>query len=54
MDRDGGSAKGCVRHGAAMLASLAGARVHPGSVEGAAIETFERAQKRRPFDFVSG
>lgn len=51
VDRVGGEVSGCVRHGAVLLASLDGARVFPGSVGGAAIEVYARAQRRRPFDF---
>lgn len=44
---------GCVRHAAVLLSSLHAARVYPGSVDGAAIEVYRRAQWRRPFDFVT-
>jgi hypothetical protein len=51
IDAAGEQASGCVHHGAVMLASLVGARVYPGSVDGAAIAAYQRAQARRPFDF---
>lgn len=44
---------GCVHHAAVVLASVEKARVYPGSVGGAAIETYQRAQLRRPFVFDS-
>lgn len=43
----------CVLHGAAMLASIKGSRVYPGSSDGAAIEAFKRAQTVQPFDFMA-
>jgi len=42
---------GCVRHGAVLLACLERGRVLPGSVEGAAIEVYQRAQTLLPFAF---
>jgi hypothetical protein len=44
-DKFGGEASGCVRHAAAMLAAVDGSTVHAGSVPGAAIEAFKRAQR---------
>lgn len=41
----------CVVHGATTLVSIIDAKVYPGSVEGAAIEVFERAQATAPFDW---
>lgn len=46
-DKSGGEAFGCVRHAAAMLAAVEGSTVHAGSVSGAAIEAFKRAQRLR-------
>jgi hypothetical protein len=45
---------GCVRHGAAMLASIIGGRVYPGpaAVGGEAIEAFNLAQGQAPFEFM--
>jgi hypothetical protein len=40
-----------VRHAAVVLASVADARVYPGSVDGAAIDAYTRAQLREPFRF---
>lgn len=51
VDRAGAEVAGCVRHASVLLASVAGARVYPGSVAGAAVEVFHRAQSRRPFTF---
>lgn len=51
VDQAGAAVSGCVRHGAALLASLDGGRVYPDSVQGAAIETYKRAQDLRPFEF---
>jgi hypothetical protein len=55
LDHFQGEVTGCVRHAAAMLASVNRARVYPGpaGIDGAAIEVFKRSQRRRPFDFVS-
>ncbi|MGW4476988.1 hypothetical protein ACWENQ_45670 [Nonomuraea sp. NPDC004354] len=50
-DVAGTKVEGCVLHGAIMLASLKGAKVYPGPVEGYAIEVFTRAQGMKPFDF---
>jgi hypothetical protein len=52
VDRTGEQTTGCVRHGAGLLASLAGGRVYPGSVEGAAIEAYRVARTVRPFEFL--
>ena|SRR5690349_13708220 len=45
-DQEGGEVTGCVRHGAALLASLDGGRVHPGpdAGEGDVIAAFTLAQ----------
>lgn len=51
VDPSGAEETGCVLHAAVVLASVKGVRVYPGSVEGAAIEAFKRAQGMRPFDF---
>jgi hypothetical protein len=50
-DATGHQLHGCMLHGAILLASLEGGKVHPGSVEGAAIEVFYRAQSMKPFSF---
>lgn len=49
VDKLGDEAFGCHRHGAALLASLEGGRVYPGS--GSAIEAYRRARKLKPFEF---
>jgi hypothetical protein len=54
IDAAGEQASGCVHHGAVMLASLVGARVYPGSIDGAAIAAYRQAQTRRPFGFGPG
>lgn len=54
VDQYGMSASGCVRHGAVLLASIQDGRVYPGSVEGAAVETYQRAQQLGPFQFGEG
>lgn len=51
VDASGGEVYGCVLHGAALLASLDGGRVHAGDTDGAAIEVFRRAQSLTPFAF---
>jgi hypothetical protein len=51
IDREGNQAWGCVLHGAKLLASLDNARVIVGTVDGAAIETYQRARDIKPFDF---
>lgn len=51
VDQFEASVSACVRHGAVLLATLEGGRVYPGSVQGAAIEVYERAQKLRPYEF---
>lgn len=53
IDQAGAEATGCLRHGAALLASLDRGRVYPGSVDGAAIEVYKRAQGLAPFGFRS-
>lgn len=52
-DSSGTSVTGCVRHGAQMLASIKDSKVRPGhaGADGAAIETFKRSKKERPFGF---
>lgn len=52
VDTAGDQACGCVRHAAVMLASVASARVYPGSVPGAAIEVHQRAALLRPLRFT--
>jgi hypothetical protein len=55
VDQTGAETLGCVNHGSALLASLTGGRVYPtGVVPGAGVEAFERAQRRRPYDFTAG
>lgn len=54
VDRVGEQTTGCVRHGAALLASIENGRVYPGSVEGAAVEAYRAAQAPRPFEFGNG
>lgn len=51
LDHTGAQATGCVHHAAAMLASITGARVYPGSVVGAAVVAHQLAARRAPFDF---
>lgn len=51
VDRTGAAVSGCVRHGAVLMASLEGGRVYPATVQGAAIETYERARVLRPYEF---
>lgn len=53
VDTTGATAPGCIHHAAALLASVADARVIPGSLTGAAIEAYDLARQRRPFDFLS-
>ncbi len=53
VDQHGAEQDACVNHGSALLASLEDARVERGTVEGAAIEAFKRAQQRTPFDFLN-
>lgn len=52
VDVVGEEVTGCVHHGAVLLASLRDGRVYPGpgDVDGAAIEVYNRARHRRPFD----
>jgi len=52
VDRTGAAASGCVHHGAVMLASIAAARVYPGSVDGAAIAAYNQAADLTPFAFL--
>ncbi len=52
VDQHGAGQDACVNHGSALLASLKDARVERGSVDGAAIEAYRRAQTRTPFDFL--
>ena len=51
MDRAGAPATGCIHHAAMMLASITGARVYPGSINGAAIAAYNRAAGMTPFAF---
>jgi hypothetical protein len=55
-DSAGREALGCVRHGAVLLASLAGGAVYPGpgGVGGEAIEVYQRAKALKPFEFGEG
>jgi hypothetical protein len=55
-DSAGRSAFGCVRHGAVLLASLAGGVVHAGptSSGGEAIEVYRKAKTLKPFEFGEG
>lgn len=46
-DKTGAEVSGCARHAAQVLAAVEGATVHAGSVEGAAIDAFKRAQRLR-------
>lgn len=50
-DITGKRAFGCERHAIALLASLDGARVEPGTVPGASVRVYQAAQRRMPFDF---
>ncbi|MEU3494440.1 hypothetical protein ABZ747_13235 [Kitasatospora cineracea] len=52
LDRHGDTAAACVHHGARLYASLIGPRVHPGSVPGAALEVYYRAQSTSPFAWL--
>ncbi|WP_405556340.1 hypothetical protein OHV08_21365 [Streptomyces canus] len=56
LDAAGAGADGCEHHGARMLASLDGARVHalPHAPPGAAIRTFTAADGTRPFCWIDG
>jgi ADP-ribose pyrophosphatase len=54
VDSRDGQRMACIVHGPVLLASLTGGRVYPGSVPEAAIEVFNQAQTRQPFDFTSG
>ena len=51
LDQAGHQRHGCVHHASVALASIKDARVYPGSVQGAASDTYDRAQLRRPFAF---
>lgn len=51
VDQVGDEVRGCVHHAAVVLASVEGSRVYPGSVDGAAVEAFRRAQLLEPFGF---
>jgi hypothetical protein len=51
IDRTGDRVFGCVHHASVLLASVEGARVYPVSLDGAAIDTYRRAQQRAPFAF---
>ncbi|MFG3234975.1 hypothetical protein ACGFZG_24865 [Streptomyces antibioticus] len=54
LDRHNTGARGCEHHGARMLASLDGGRVHalPDAPAGAAIRTFKAAAALRPFPWI--
>ncbi|MFE5579866.1 hypothetical protein [Kitasatospora sp. NPDC056531] len=52
LDRHGDAAKACVHHGIRLYASLIDPRVHPGSVPGAAIEVYKRAQTTSAFAWL--
>ncbi|MFF1903359.1 hypothetical protein [Kitasatospora sp. NPDC058218] len=52
LDQHGDAAEACVHHGTRLYASLIGARVHPGSVPGAAIEVHNRAQSTSAFAWL--
>jgi hypothetical protein len=54
LDRAGQARYGCVHHAAVAVASIAGARVRPGSQLGAAFEAYQRARTRRPFESAPG
>jgi len=47
VDRTGEAATGCVMHAARAYASITGVRAYPGSVPGAAIDTYKRAMSER-------
>lgn len=47
VDGTGTAATGCVMHAASAYASITDARVYPGSVPGAAIDTYQRAMSER-------
>ena len=49
-DGFGGSAVGCVHHGARMLATLTAGTVEPVAVAGAAVDTYVLAKGLPPFD----
>jgi hypothetical protein len=51
VDQVGDELRGCVHHASVVLASVEGSRVYPGTVAGAAVEAFTRAQLREPFAF---
>lgn len=50
-DATGGRLAGCVRHSASLLATLDGGRVYPNALAGAAVEVYNLAKDRRPYDF---
>ncbi|MFF8657808.1 hypothetical protein [Streptomyces huasconensis] len=56
LDASGASADGCAIHGARLLASLDGGRVHglPGAPREVAISVFTAAAGIRPFCWVDG
>ncbi|MFJ1965270.1 hypothetical protein [Streptomyces massasporeus] len=56
LDAADAGADGCEHHGARMLASLDGARVHPlpDAPPGAAVRTFTAADGIRPFCWADG
>ena len=51
VDAVGDEAIGCVHHGAALVASVAGTRVYPLAVPGAAIDCYRRAVGLPSFPF---
>ncbi|MBA3554743.1 MAG: hypothetical protein H0W29_08320 [Gemmatimonadales bacterium] len=53
LDRQNSGADGCEWHGARLLASLDGARVVSGSVDGAAIRAHKAADSTRPFPWLT-
>ncbi|MFF4813260.1 hypothetical protein ACFY2K_01610 [Kitasatospora sp. NPDC001309] len=52
LDRHGDAAGACVHHGARLYASLVDPRVRVGSVPGAAIEVYYRAQTTSAFAWL--
>ncbi|MFI6153308.1 hypothetical protein ACIBCA_11490 [Kitasatospora sp. NPDC051170] len=53
LDRQGSAAGACVHHGAHLYASLVDPRVRVGSVPGAAIEVYHRAQAIPAFAWLN-
>ncbi|AEW94625.1 MULTISPECIES: type 2 periplasmic-binding domain-containing protein [Streptomycetaceae] len=54
VDQHGAEVGACVHHGARLYASLIAPRVYPGSVDGAAIEVYQRARALPPFPWTEG